>query len=93
MAKMIHKCCVCGRIKLTKDGEYSIVSHTAVNGYPTHLISHGYCPACAKEAMKEVDKIYAEEHCDRVNKILASSLMSDFCFAFVFNGVIYTLVF
>lgn len=43
-------CCVCKRMKI--DGEYV---ETAPKN--KHMISHSYCPSCAKMAMENLEKL------------------------------------
>ena len=93
MASMITMCCVCGKVKNPETNVYETAAKSTMNGFPNYMISHGYCPKCMKEALAEVDLVDQAQKDAKINKMFASSLMSDFCFAFVLNGVMYNLVF
>lgn len=52
-AEIKTQCCVCGQFK-TQDGSYDGEKKEIIR---TGKISHGYCPECLEEALKEVNKI------------------------------------
>lgn len=66
--KMLSKCCVCKKFKRKEGFIYSDRAHMDEWGHHIEdlvhmqdhydiIFSHGYCPACAKIAMKELDTL------------------------------------
>lgn len=58
MNELLVECCQCGSFK-RKGGEYFHTNQSLKIFLEQHFpISHGYCPECKKEFMKELDHLY-----------------------------------
>jgi len=54
---MTVKCCMCGNIR--REGSWSAPDGASA---ADEMVSHGYCPPCASEFMREIDRDGSDLH-------------------------------